>query len=343
MPTRWPTDVLKALDAHHVRADECAAMRTFRVPATGALLRGVPAGDSSYYPVLEYNMVSNAAVPLPAGAVGERPTERYKRTFLCGDRKLVVRVDAAYRTHFNGGRPYRVLVSANNRVRVYSLPDANQWHIARGLYDDDEHNIGMYNTKQLDLRAERVWVGRARTGEPHTGNSILLHCEGKRYVFVGDAVFSFVAPDPIETFVSDMGNSDVPYPYAIDRAGRHYLLTESAVLERVPPSEEEDVYAFYYRTVGMSAFGAGGLPSAPTGNGIDAILLDGDEYQLDWKPRAKDEYRRLTTQWPSRPPRLRMLDGSVRSLSESDFVALLSEHAQQHGLRALRTATIHHP
>lgn len=60
-------------------------------------------------------------------------------------------------------------------------------------------------------------------------------------------------------FASPVGNSDVPYPYAVDRNGSYYLLIEGVVLHRVPPSS--DPYDWYYRSENMGSMRAGGRPS----------------------------------------------------------------------------------
>jgi hypothetical protein len=50
--------------------------------------------------------------------------------------------------------------------------------------------------------------------------------------------------------VSEVGNNEVPYPYAVDDAGRVYLLVDLdkvVLLRCVPP--EEDPYDWYYEYI----------------------------------------------------------------------------------------------
>jgi hypothetical protein len=65
----------------------------------------------------------------------------------------------------------------------------------------------------------------------HGGNSVLLQTEGPKgpLVYIGPSIKSFVTQpgDTIVAFVSPMGNSAVPYPYAIGRT--HTYLVEEAV------------------------------------------------------------------------------------------------------------------
>ena len=58
------------------------------------------------------------------------------------------------------------------------------------------------------------------------GNSLLFYIGDLKYVFVGIEVFEFEAVDEIVAFVSPVGANDFPYPYAIDKTGRHYLMLE---------------------------------------------------------------------------------------------------------------------
>ena len=58
------------------------------------------------------------------------------------------------------------------------------------------------------------------------GNSLLFHIGDLKYIFAGIEVFEFKAVDEIVAFVSPVGANDFPYPYAIDRTGRHYLMLE---------------------------------------------------------------------------------------------------------------------
>jgi hypothetical protein len=69
----------------------------------------------------------------------------------------------------------------------------------------------------------------------HKGNSVLLHTSDRAdggpgpLVYIGQSIQSFVPRpnDTIVAFVSPMGNSAVPYPYAIGRT--HTYLVEEAV------------------------------------------------------------------------------------------------------------------
>lgn len=83
----------------------------------------------------------------------------------------------------------------------------------------------------------RVFVGgrspRGGSGG-NVGNTVLVHVKGTEYVYIGESIYSFKAVEAIKSYVSDVGNNDVPYAYALD--GKYtYLLIGSPV--RVPTSE----------------------------------------------------------------------------------------------------------
>ena len=63
-------------------------------------------------------------------------------------------------------------------------------------------------------------------GKFFDGNSILLKLSKNKYVYIGSVIYSFTSYNEITTFISPVGNSDVPYPYAIDEKNNYYLLLE---------------------------------------------------------------------------------------------------------------------
>ncbi|CAJ1334537.1 unnamed protein product, partial [Effrenium voratum] len=98
----------------------------------------------------------------------------------------------------------------------------------------------------LEEMVERVFVGTSpRDGKDFDGNTLLLQKSATKYIFVGHCVFSFEAEAEICSYSSPVGNNDVPYPFAVDKHGRSYLLLEQVVLKDVPEGES-DPYRYYY-------------------------------------------------------------------------------------------------
>lgn len=67
------------------------------------------------------------------------------------------------------------------------------------------------------------------------GNSILINLGGNQYVFVGDNLYSFTAPEEITEYYSEVGNSSVPYPVAGSKNYIYFMLSDDLVY--VPRTE----------------------------------------------------------------------------------------------------------
>lgn len=144
-----------------------------------------------------------------------------------------------YYIHDNGGRPFKVVLE-EKEVKVYTFKDEDC-----DSYGDDP--IFVYTPKKVFIGLSpknEMTTFSGGYGEMFDGNTILLHIDEKTYIYIGERIFSFEAKDEITNYVSPVGGSDVPYPYAVDQAGRTYLMVESVVLENVP--DNTDPYHNYY-------------------------------------------------------------------------------------------------
>ena len=143
--------------------------------------------------------------------------------------------NSTYFIHDNGGRPYRVQIKPN-KIAIF----------------DNYHGSLLYEIQDYT----RVFIGESplteitRFGGGHgpafRGNSILVESSQQEYIFIGKGVFAFTTNSPINYFLSEVGNNDVPYPYAIDELDHFYLFTEHAVLDTVSPDFIDDPYQSLY-------------------------------------------------------------------------------------------------
>jgi hypothetical protein len=134
-----------------------------------------------------------------------------------------------YDTYFNGGNDFRVKILNDNKVVVYKLKSKNI---------NDEWKL--IETTRFDFEVQRILIGKSPKtycslysggyGDKYDGNSILLHLEKNKYVFICEKMYSFESIDEIYRFVSPVGNSGCPYPYAFDRSHNVYLFIENIVL-----------------------------------------------------------------------------------------------------------------
>lgn len=166
-----------------------------------------------------------------------------------------------YFIHDNGGRPFLVYCT-EDEVAVYKKPD--------GYYlDDDYESHEAYYIKLVALyHPKKIFVGESPLcdmtafsggyGESFKGNSILLELDNKEYVYIGWKIQSFILDDDeITEFWSPLGNSDVPYPFAIGTNYVYFLLD----MKRVPrniyneevPDDCPDAYQYFYGHSGPNA------------------------------------------------------------------------------------------
>lgn len=145
-----------------------------------------------------------------------------------------------YKIHDNGGRPFKVHVNKNH-VQIFAKKKKRDSYKFKPFYDK---------------KVEQVFVGlsplNAMTqfsgghGPRFDGNSLLLHKNKLTYVFVGESVFKFRALAPIVSYVSPVGNNDVPYPYAVDSKNNYYLLVEGMIINIPVLADMDDPYDYYY-------------------------------------------------------------------------------------------------
>jgi hypothetical protein len=152
--------------------------------------------------------------------------------------------DDTFPIHDNGGRPFLVKVMSPSHVKVYQeVPN-----------DDYDDNSPVQYKSILEYPAlSKVMIGQSvrnamtmrmsTTGARFTGNSILLE-NGQdatglfQYIMISRDIFTFTTKSRIVTFVSPVGNNDVPYPHAIDKSNKYYILWAHVILDHVQGTGE---------------------------------------------------------------------------------------------------------
>ena len=145
-----------------------------------------------------------------------------------------------YEIHDNMNRPF-IVQDLGGKVDVYQQKynrDDNEFEIEKKLFTIAYKKIFIGdNTLEQE--------GYAPKGE-YKGNSILLQLTKNKYMSIGWKIETFTVPDGDEIlrYYSPIGNSDVPYPYAIGKKYT-YLMIENVYLPN-EVLEMHDVYAHYY-------------------------------------------------------------------------------------------------
>jgi hypothetical protein len=118
--------------------------------------------------------------------------------------------------------------------------------------------------KVLDQEYQNIFIGDndlkdnayAPKGK-YKGNSILLFIRPRHYLYIGNEIYSFETKDNemISSYFSPVGNSEVPYPYAVGEHHTYFMLDK----EMVPNNhldEKKDRYAQFYGYIDTGKKGA---------------------------------------------------------------------------------------
>jgi len=145
----------------------------------------------------------------------------------------------AYYIHDNGARPYKVEVS-DKSVEIYS-----------GIE---------YNELVKSLTVKEIYIGQSpcnnniyisdACGVFGKGNSILLHLNEKKYMYVGHEIYLFKIDDDVEAYYSVIGNNDVPYPVLLGTKYVYFMLDYEYIPRdlfkaKMNSFEWADAYAYY--------------------------------------------------------------------------------------------------
>jgi len=157
----------------------------------------------------------------------------------------------AYRIHDNGNYPFQVVVSGKT-VEIYK---------GKQVTGDDYDENRNYNQLIRKLSVKEVYPGESlcgvsrvsdfHCGSDTIGNSVLLHIDGNRCVFVGKEIYEFTMEDEIEAYYSMIGLDDVPSPILLGTRYVYFMLDRTYVsrdLFKAPMNKAEwaDSYAYYY-------------------------------------------------------------------------------------------------
>jgi hypothetical protein len=203
---------------------------------------------------IKKNVLSDSTFIDPSWKLVKKPSQEWMEEFVYNsDETHIVRKELKLETdekvvltHDNGDRAFLVVYSPTY-VTVYARPfDEYIWE--EDYSTDMKKNWSLYTQKVEQFRVYKSWIP-GKKGEK--GNSVLFRVSEteNEYLFVGHSVFTFTTDEPIVEYISNVGNSDVPYPYALGVNRVYFMLDRKWVHRRDITSL--DPYREYYDKRGV--------------------------------------------------------------------------------------------
>lgn len=159
---------------------------------------------------------------------------------------MSTRVRRTIRIVDNGGKPFIVKLTSSKGPGV-----AHVWRMKDGRYGSELRELWR------SFEYQRVFIGKdpSETARPapekawwHGGNTLLLKTGNKEYVCIMSEIFSFRTSEDIEEYVSPMGGSATPYPFAVGKEKTYLLVEKTYIFNRVLSRPPKDPYEVFYKT-----------------------------------------------------------------------------------------------
>lgn len=185
------------------------------------------------------------------------------------------------------------------------------------------------DTVKLSVNYSKIWIPSDPLGH------VILAQINNGYLFISGEIFMFLSISPIVEFHSKIGNNDVPYPYAVDDAGRRYMLIENVIVTHVlQPYIHMSAYDYYYRASVMSPDIWNNPPQNPLINfrNIDKFLIGVDRCRMTYHVNPHERYKHLSE------------DGDIfvitknkitLRLTESDYADIMDSFGREMGFQPL--------
>jgi len=327
---------------------------------------GVPQEKNKIKEYNDYNVLEDESTKLPKGYKKVEKTKidnHYIEEYICGNKiqpvKSIVEENKknydCYLIHDNGGRPFAVYISPNKKsVSIYRYPK-------NFLPSDDDvfqkSYIEYYSELIKKYKCKDVFVGESPKndmtkfsggyGKKFKGNSILIKLSDKKYVFVGEVIYEFNSLNKIVEYTSPVGNSDVPYPYAIDEENNYYLMLEHTLFKSDKKDWDISPYDIVWNVELMTtdlSFIPPKEPIHPNFQGINRffIMENGkkERYTLRHTSEPSKEYDRLKKDI-GKPLIIEYTDGTEKEISKNNFVKLMKNFGELINIQPFEIKEIH--
>lgn len=271
-----------------------------------------------------------------------------------------------YYIHHNYDRPFRVVITSpdNNMAGDDEMDgDVSTVNVQRiyhvRVYESTGYNytleMNQYsNHPCMNLDTNQIFIGKSPRnattsnggyGPDFDGNTILFRWPSNEtsagehlYVYIGENIVKFNAKGRIVKYRSDVGNNDVPYPFAVDEYGYIYLLAENVVIAPSPVNtideidDDYDIYDYYYDKCKMVTI-SGEEQDRRMYMGIHSLWVNGVIFMMTYRPEqdANNTYDILTSEGE-----LYAKINSVKvPLSKERYLELMRNYGIEHGFEQL--------
>ncbi len=240
-----------------------------------------------------------------------------------------------YFTHDNGGRPFCVYINKiNNKVYIYKK-------------NTEESNI--YDNLIASYNPIKVFIGNSPLipstefsggyGSEFDGNAILLKINTNQYIYIGISIYSFTSKSEIVSFVSPIGNNDVPYTYAIDSEENYYLLVDqnefidNGILKIDDVSQRIDPYDYYY-------FIEENIKNVEN---IECFYMGNNRYNMTSSSYPSEKYDNLIKGLGYQGPMyIKYKNKEKQLISKAEYVTLLENYNKKIGLKPIFNINVIH-
>ena len=150
-----------------------------------------------------------------------------------------------YKIQDNGGQPFLVEVSPKSVT------------ILRQKFNDESETYSVDKTVGT-YPYKRIFIGDNLLNDKYSapkgkwpGNSILLEVGDGKYIYIGHEIYSLETKDKerIVEYYSPVGNSMVPYPYAVGETNTYFMLNKQLVPNSLLDLKKDGYGQFYGHTI----------------------------------------------------------------------------------------------
>ena len=156
-----------------------------------------------------------------------------------------------YKIIDNGSEPFLV-VTSDKLILIYRQ---NGW----GDEDEGEDMDEPYYEFLMSIdKFTKVFIGESREINAdgpglYTGNSILIEIDELTYICIGYVIEQFKTMEPVLSYYSIMGNSAVPYPYALTKSYAYFLI-DNVYIDLIEGDDEDSPYGRYWTPIPAESF-----------------------------------------------------------------------------------------